>query len=1002
MRRARLLSLAAAPAALLSAAAVWAYLTTTASGAAPGSVGTLSVPTSVAASTTAGSGTVSVTWHAAALSNGTAPTGYYVQRFAASTPSAACASSASALLAGTAVSCNDTAVADGTYTYRVTAVYRTWTATSSASNSVTVVNDATAPAVSASISPAPNGLGYNGTSVTVQISATDSSGVASITYSASGAQTIATTTVSNSGNVSPFTANVPISNEGHTQVSFTATDRAGNTSAAQTTDVYIDKTNPTPGSFSLAAAVNRTVTLSNAATDAAVNGFASGVASVAYYFCAGTCTPTQSSTLIGSSSTAPSYTVAWSSQPADGTYSVAALVTDNVGHTAFSAPATTRVDNTAPAAPVISVATNPVNSTTQTAASISGTSESGAAIALTVSDGTHTVSGSTTASGTSWSITGINLSTLNDGSFSYSVKATDAAGNTGLAATLTASKDTVAPGAAITSAPTINSSNVTSVSASGTVEAGASVSVAITDSVHNTAPAAATVSGTTWSVSGINASALNDGTVTYRVTATDAAGNQGTVTQNASKDTSAPTVTINQAATQADPSNASTINFTVVFSESVTGFSGSGVALSGTAGATTATVSGTGATYNVAVTGMTGGGTVIASVGAGKAQDSAGNANVASTSTDNTVTYDMTAPTVTVNQASTQVDPTNGSSIAFTVVFSEAVTGFDGSDVTLGGTAGATTATVSGTGPTYTVAVSGMTGSGTVTASIAANRATDAAGNGNTASTSTDNTVTYDVTAPTVTVNQASTQVDPTNGSSISFTVVFSEAVTGFDSSDVTLGGTAGATTATVSGTGPTYTVAVTGMTGSGTVTASIAANRATDAAGNGNTASTSTDNTVTYDVTAPQVTALASFQSDGVTAGNGKMEAGDKLQITFSEALKASSVPTSSITVTLHKSGSGNALLTIAGTSLNITVDSDTGSTGYFSSSGTRSASFTGGSAALSSGNTVLTVTVGSTFSGDTLAASSGTLVFVPASTITDVAGNSATGKTVTSFKLF
>ena len=33
-----------------------------------------------------------------------------------------------------------------------------------------------------------------------------------------------------------------------------------------------------------------------------------------------------------------------------------------------------------------------------------------------------------------------------------------------------------------------------------------------------------------------------------------------------------PTVTINQAAGQADPTNASPINFTVVFSEAVTGF----------------------------------------------------------------------------------------------------------------------------------------------------------------------------------------------------------------------------------------------------------------------------------------------------------------------------------------------------------------------------------------------------------------------------------------------
>jgi hypothetical protein len=50
---------------------------------------------------------------------------------------------------------------------------------------------------------------------------------------------------------------------------------------------------------------------------------------------------------------------------------------------------------------------------------------------------------------------------------------------------------------------------------------------------------------------------------------------------------------------------------------------------------------------------------------------------------------------------------------------------------------------VTGSGTTYNVAVSGMTTGGTVIASIAATVAHDAAGNGNTASTSTDNTVTY-------------------------------------------------------------------------------------------------------------------------------------------------------------------------------------------------------------------------------------------------------------------
>ena len=69
-------------------------------------------------------------------------------------------------------------------------------------------------------------------------------------------------------------------------------------------------------------------------------------------------------------------------------------------------------------------------------------------------------------------------------------------------------------------------------------------------------------------------------------------------------------------------------------------------------------------------------GTVTADVAAGVASDAAGNLNFASSSTDNTVTYDHTPPTVTINQAAGQADPTNASPVNFTVVFSEPVTYF--------------------------------------------------------------------------------------------------------------------------------------------------------------------------------------------------------------------------------------------------------------------------------------------------------------------------------------
>jgi hypothetical protein len=327
-------------------------------------------------------------------------------------------------------------------------------------------------------------------------------------------------------------------------------------------------------------------------------------------------------------------------------------------------------------------------------------------------------------------------------------------------------------------------------------------------------------------------------------------------------DNSPPVVSINQAAGQADPTNGAAVGFTVVFSEPVNGFTSGDVTIGGTAGGTkTAVVSGGPSTYTVTVSGMTSSGTVIAAIADGVAHDAAGNGNTASTSSDNVVTFDVFRPAVTINQAAGQADPTASSPINFSVVFSEPVIDFTSADVSIAGTAGGTkTAIVSGGPAVYTLSIGGMT-NGTVTASIAAGAARDAAGNTSTASTSTDNSVTFnvDTTPPAVTINQAAGQADPTSSAPINFTAVFSEPVSGFTAADVTIGGTAGGTrTAVVSGGPSTYAIAVSGMTTSGTVVVTIAAGRATDAAGNGNTASTSTDNSVTFnapDTSAPTVT---------------------------------------------------------------------------------------------------------------------------------------------------
>lgn len=108
-------------------------------------------------------------------------------------------------------------------------------------------------------------------------------------------------------------------------------------------------------------------------------------------------------------------------------------------------------------------------------------------------------------------------------------------------------------------------------------------------------------------------------------------------------------------------------------------------------------------------------------------------------------TFDTTAPTVSIVQAAGQGDPASVSPIKFTATFSEAVSGFIGSDVSVAGSAGGTkVATITGGGPIqYDVEVTGMTTAGTVIATIPAGRAVDAGNNGNTASAGGDNLVNW-------------------------------------------------------------------------------------------------------------------------------------------------------------------------------------------------------------------------------------------------------------------
>jgi hypothetical protein len=126
---------------LASALSAVAFFTTTGSGTGSANAGSLNPPTNVTVPGTS-SGTVHVTWTASVTGPGFAtPDGYYAERNDGSSWSPACGTSPTSLETGT--SCDDTISVDGSYTYRVTAVYHSWTAMSTASNAVAVSVGAT-------------------------------------------------------------------------------------------------------------------------------------------------------------------------------------------------------------------------------------------------------------------------------------------------------------------------------------------------------------------------------------------------------------------------------------------------------------------------------------------------------------------------------------------------------------------------------------------------------------------------------------------------------------------------------------------------------------------------------------------------------------------------------------------------------------------------------------------------------------------------------------------
>ncbi len=252
--------------------------------------------------------------------------------------------------------------------------------------------------------------------------------------------------------------------------------------------------------------------------------------------------------------------------------------------------------------------------------------------------------------------------------------------------------------------------------------------------------------------------------------------------------------------------------FTIAFSQAVTGLDLSGLTVTN---GTLSALSGSGQTFTVTATAIADG-PVTLQVNANATTNGNAVHNVASNVAS--ALFDDVAPTVAITPTGTS---TSTSPITFTITFSEPVGIADVTSIVQVGNGAVVS---SAGGPTvFTVDVV-PDGTGAVTARIGVDETSDAAGNINDASNVAS--VLFDAGAhlpPTVVVTpfQPLQKAGP-----VSFSVVFSSDVTGFDAADLTVGN---GTAPSVSGSGHSYTVQV-GTVADGPVSLAVVAGAAVDA----------------------------------------------------------------------------------------------------------------------------------------------------------------------------
>jgi DNA/RNA endonuclease G (NUC1) len=452
------------------------------------------------------------------------------------------------------------------------------------------------------------------------------------------------------------------------------------------------------------------------------------------------------------------------------------------------------------------------------------------------------------------------------------------------------------------------------------------------------------------SVIDLNGATIRDGLSNDAVPTLNSVGS----TTGVLVDANAPSV---QSVTRAssNPTHAASVDFTVTFTQSVTGVDASDFALT-TTGVTSPSISGvtgSGSVYTVSVGTGTGDGTIRLDVNNnGSIVSSTNNAPLGSAFTAGEVyTIDKTAPFVQ-SIVRANGDPTASATVSFTVTYSEPVSGVSAQDwaLTTTGVSGSSVTGFSGSGTTYNVAVNSGSGDGTIHLDVVTGGTViDAAGNFLTAGFTSGQLYTVDKTAPSVT-SIVRIGAATTNAASVQFTVTFSEPVLNVGNADftATTTGVTGASVTGVTGSGP-YIVTVNTGSGDGTVRLDVNAGTPTinDAAGNALTASFITGDLDTIDKTVPAVQSIVKAGADPTTATS------VNFTVTFTESVTG--VDATDFTITAPAlTGTSISNVTGSGASYTVTVATGNGSgslrldlTGNGSvldAAGNSAATFTGG----------------------------------------------------------